>query len=665
MPVCPVLFVVRPGGTAQAWRVEGELAGFPSPGPVVIRSVRAGSTRFLNRVGGRCVSAATSALWREGFFSPSSCRFWSCTGTRRSSFQRHRPWIPRRVKKVFSKEISRHRLRLRLQRRLQRHRHHRRHLRGGRIAAVERPTADPLVADTEPRDIIVESDFFRAVFANRGAELVSWQLKDYLADGRPVELIPRSLPSEEPWPFTLAFDNKDLTYLADSGTLSPKQPHRMRLGERTETLTFDYEDASGFSIHKAYTFDPSTSPFVLRLTVEARLGDEVLPTAIQWGPGLGGVEAGGSRFAFRQGPRGLLYGRVSEADGLLSSDPSVERPDRSDVAVKPVYDGLLDFVGVDNHYFAAVALPEQQQIAVNYRAVQLPSLTPDGETCDLMAFELRALNGVNDLAFFLGPKDFDILETASPPLVRAIDFGWLSVLVVPLHRSLKWVYGWVGNYGVAIILITLLVNIIIFPLRHKSVASMRKMQEIQPEMKAIQDRYAHLKATDPDKQKMNQEVMALYRDRGVNPVSGCLPMVLTMPILFAFYRLLSMAIELRGAPFAFWITDLSLHDPLYVTPIIMGASMVVQQRLTPSQADPMQQRIMMFMPVMFTFMFLWAPSGLVIYWLTSNLLGIGQQLVTYRIIGPPKVRTVRPPAERRVKAKKGGKKAAGQESETK
>jgi YidC/Oxa1 family membrane protein insertase len=179
------------------------------------------------------------------------------------------------------------------------------------------------------------------------------------------------------------------------------------------------------------------------------------------------------------------------------------------------------------------------------------------------------------------------------------------------------------------------------------------MQELQPEMKAIQDRYTHLKATDPDKQKMNQEVMALYRDRGVNPVSGCLPMVLTMPILFAFYRLLSMSIEMRGAPFFGWITDLSVQDPFFITPIIMGVSMVVQQRLNPMQGDPMQARMMMMMPVVFTFMFLWAPSGLVVYWLTSNLFGIGQQMLTNRIIGPPKVRTVRPPAERRVKPKKG------------
>ena len=535
----------------------------------------------------------------------------------------------------------------------------------GRIGAVERPTPDPLVGDTEPRDIIVESDFFRAVFSNRGAELVSWQLKEYLSDGRPVELIvsPRSLSPEEPWPFTLAFENDDLTYLADQALYRPSRSS-IRLGERAETLTFEYEDAGGFTVHKAYTFDPSTSPYVVRLTVEAKLGREVLETAVQWGPALGGVETAVSRFAFRQGPRGLMYGRLSE--GGVLSDSAIERLDRGDVAAQPVYDGLLDFVGVDNHYFVAVALPQQRQVVANYRAVQVLPQTPDEEALDLFAFDLRVPDGVNDLAFFIGPKDFDVLERASAPLVRSIDFGWLSVLVVPLHRSLKWVYGWVGNYGVAIILITLMVNIIIFPLRHKSVASMRKMQEIQPEMKAIQARYEHLKATDPDKQKMNQEVMALYRDRGVNPVSGCLPMVLTMPILFAFYRLLSMAIEMRGAPFVLWITDLSAHDPLYVTPLIMGASMFVQQRLTPMQAEPMQQRIMMFMPIMFTFMFLWAPSGLVIYWLTSNILGIGQQLLTYRIIGPLKVKTVRPPAERRVRGKKGaGKKTTAQASETK
>ena len=534
--------------------------------------------------------------------------------------------------------------------------------RPGRITPIERPMLDPVVGATHPQDITVESAAFRAVFSNRGAALVSWQLKDYLEEGRPVELIPRELPPEEPWPFTLLFDDEDLTYLADEALYQPSISN-LRLTDASEKLVFEYEDASGLRIRKAFTFDPLVSQYVFGLTVEAQLGGELLQPTIRWGPALGGVESQGSGFAFRQGPRGIAYGRIF--DGAVLSDPGIERLERSDVATQPVYGGQFDFLGVDNHYFIAAALPEQREASISYRAVPLPSLVPEGDPRDLMAFDLTVADGMTDLQFFLGPKDFDILEAASGPLVRSIDFGWLSVLVVPLHRSLKWVYSWVGNYGFAIIAVTILINLIIFPLRHKSVVSMRKMQEIQPEMKAIQERYAHLKATDPDKQKMNQEVMALYRDRGVNPVSGCLPMLLTMPVLFAFYRLLSMAIEIRGAPFVLWITDLSVHDPLYVTPIIMGVSMVVQQRLTPSQADPMQQRIMMLMPIVFTFMFLWAPSGLVVYWLTSNLLGIGQQVVTNRIIGPAKIRTVRPPAERRVKANKGrGKKGAAKAAES-
>ena len=520
----------------------------------------------------------------------------------------------------------------------------------GRITAIEPANPAPVIGDTLPKDVVVESDAFRAVFSNRGGELVSWQLKRYLDQGDPVELIPTDLPSEEPWPFSLLFEDEALTRLAHAA-LFRSSSNGLRLSDTAETLTFEYEAASGLSVRKSFTFDPTISDYTLVVSIEASLnGDLLLPT-IRWGPALGGVESTSSGFAFRQGPRGLINGRVLEAGTI--SGLEITRLDASDVAVQGTYEGQLDFVGVDNHYFVAVALPELQDTVVRYRAVPLQPRLPDGDPRELMAFDLTIPGGVIDLPFFIGPKDFDILEGAAPALVRSIDFGWLSALVVPLHRSLKWVYSWLGNYGFSIIVLTLLINVIIFPLRHKSVVSARKMQELQPEMKAIQDRYAHLKATDPDKQKMNQEVMALYRDRGVNPVSGCLPMVLTMPILFAFYRLLSMSIEMRGAPFFGWITDLSVQDPFFITPIIMGVSMVVQQRLNPMQGDPMQARMMMMMPVVFTFMFLWAPSGLVVYWLTSNLFGIGQQMITNRIIGPPKVRTVRPPAERRVKPKKG------------
>jgi YidC/Oxa1 family membrane protein insertase len=239
--------------------------------------------------------------------------------------------------------------------------------------------------------------------------------------------------------------------------------------------------------------------------------------------------------------------------------------------------------------------------------------------------------------------------------VRTINFGIFAFLAVPLLRALNGINAYVGNYGWSIIILTILINAAMFPLRHKSVVSMRKMQELQPEIKAIQDRYGKLKPSDPARQKMNQEVMDLYRQRGVNPASGCIPMLLTMPILFAFYSLLSQAIDLRGAPFMLWITDLSARDPYYVTPLLMGATMVWQQKITPTSTDPAQQKMMMLMPLVFTFMFLWTPSGLALYFFCSNLLGIAQQYVTNRIIGPPVVRTVRAPAERKLKRVGGGK----------
>ena len=515
------------------------------------------------------------------------------------------------------------------------------------LGEADAPEGPPVVAAEAVESIVVESDALRAVFTNRGAALVSWQLQRYLDDvsGEPVDLVPRDLPPQEPSPFSVAFADPGLTARAAAG-LYRASASRLRLGGRAETLAFEFEDAGGLRVRKEFLFDP-TSPFVVTVSVDAALGGRPLVPIVRWGPALGGVESSSSGLAYRVGPRGVLDGRIQQ-DGALAEE-GTERPDASDVTSRPTYEGLLRFAGVDNHYFLAAALPGNAETVVTYRAVPLPPLELDGDARELMAFDL-ALPGAPPgagLPFFLGPKDFEILESAHPALVRALDFGWFAWLVVPLHRSLTWVHGYVGNWGWAIIVLTILINVVILPLRHKSVVSMRKMQELQPEMKAIQERYKHLKASDPEKQKMNQEIMALYRERGANPASGCLPMLLTMPVLFAFYRLLSLSIEIRGEPFVGWITDLSQADPFYVTPIVMGATMVLQQRMTPTQADPMQQRIMMMMPVMFTFMFVFAPSGLVLYWLTSNVFGIGQQVATNRIIGPPKVRTVRPPAERR------------------
>jgi len=279
----------------------------------------------------------------------------------------------------------------------------------------------------------------------------------------------------------------------------------------------------------------------------------------------------------------------------------------------------------------------------------------EGTQRTFVAQTLHFAEPPQNVRFFVGPKQFDLLREADAELVRTINYGMFAWLVVPLLSGLKWAYAFTGNYGWSIVILTILISIAMFPLRHKSVVSMRKMQAIQPEMKAIQDRYKSLSMTDPARQKMNTEVMNLYRERGVNPASGCVPMLLTMPVLLAFYSLLSMSIELRGAPFGLWIQDLSVRDPYYVIPVMMGITNFWQVRISPTTADPQQQKIMMFMPLMFTVMLSFAPSGVVLYWFVSNLWAIGQQYFTNWLIGPPALATVRPAAERRIKSAGSGK----------
>jgi len=225
---------------------------------------------------------------------------------------------------------------------------------------------------------------------------------------------------------------------------------------------------------------------------------------------------------------------------------------------------------------------------------------------------------------YFGPRDEKVLESVGHQLSEAISFGWFTPIAVPLLKTLKFFYGYIGNYGVAIILLTLIIKLLFWPLTHKSYASMKSMQKLQPEMNKIKERFKN------DRQRQGQEMMELYKKHRVNPMGGCLPMVIQIPVFFALYRVLYQAIELRHAPFMFWLTDLSAPDPYYITPLVMGATMFIQQKLTPSTADPTQQKIMLIMPVVFTAMFLNFPAGLVIYWLVNNLLTIVQQIYIHR-----------------------------------
>jgi YidC/Oxa1 family membrane protein insertase len=366
--------------------------------------------------------------------------------------------------------------------------------------------------------------------------------------------------------------------------------------------------------------------------------DRAVNPTIEWGPGLGDVTAI---------PAGGRY--VRRAEGIFSIAGKVTRLASTALATTPLHEGTFEFAGMDTHYFIAVAV-KPGAAALNYRplTLQTPNVTPPISR-DYVAYNIKYAQPPAAAQFYIGPKELASLKAVDPQMVPAIWFGMFSFLSVPLLAALNWIDGFVGNYGWSILVLTVLINAVMFPLRHKSFVSMRKMQEIQPQVKMIQDRYAKLKMSDPARQKMNTELMDLYRAKGVNPASGCIPMLLTFPVLLAFYGLLSEAIELRGAPFTLWIHDLSVADPYYVTPILMGLSQLAQQRMAPAQVDPAQQKMMMIMPIVFTFLFITSPSGLALYWLASNVLLIGQQVLTNYIIGPPDIRVPRPAAERRLK----------------
>jgi YidC/Oxa1 family membrane protein insertase len=512
-------------------------------------------------------------------------------------------------------------------------------------ATLPETTAEPqaIVAESAARDVIVESDYIRALFSNRGGELKSWTLNRFADDhGRPVDLVPTGAPAAEPRGFALIADDAALTNRL-GGALYRASTDRVRVGTNGGQLVFEYQDASGLQIRKQFDFQVAGNPYLVGLTAQVTVNGAPVRTSVSSGPGLGDTDraTGGSAFSptYYQKPQGIYF-----------LDGKVTRLPEPTLLKQPRVEGHYKFIGVDDHYFLSSILPGGRNTRVDYRVIRIETAAGPRE---LVAYDARVAGGLRDARFYLGPKSFDALAAVDRDLTRVINFGIFAWLVVPLLRSLNWVNSYVGNYGWSIIILTILINAAIFPLRHKSVVSMRKLQDLQPEVKAIQARYEKLKATDPQKQKMNVELMNLYRERGVNPASGCVPMLLTFPVLFAFYALLSQAIELRGAPFVGWITDLSRHDPWYVTPLLMGATMVWQQRLTPTSADPVQHKMMMFMPVLFTFMFLWAPSGLVIYWFVSNVWAIGQQYLTNYLIGPPAARPARPAAERRVKTASG------------
>jgi YidC/Oxa1 family membrane protein insertase len=493
---------------------------------------------------------------------------------------------------------------------------------GGAATVSSAPAGETIVGESSEREVTLESPTVRATFSNRGGRISHWVLKKYRSDaGGDLDLVP-SVPGA-PKPFSLRLDDAALTARLNDGVYKTTVDG--------STVRFDLESSDGLAIAKTFTLP--ADGYILEATVSVTRGGQALNPTIDWGPGLGEEIAKAKPASF------LSPNYSTPAQGITHKDGKVVR---LAVASASAEDGLFRYAGIDDHYFAALVLNQPGPVGTPepLHFEHTPVVEPPGENAPnggrYVSFSVRFAQPGLPRKFYVGPKAFDDLRGIDTELVRVINFGMFSWLAVPLLGALKWVHGYIGNWGWAIVVLTMLINLAMFPLRHKSVVSMRRMQEIQPQMKAIQDRYAKYKVTDPERQKMNEEVMALYKSKGVNPASGCLPMLLTLPFLFALYGMLSQAIEIRGAGFFGWIIDLSRPDPLFITPLIMGGTMFWQQRLTPSSVDPVQQRVMMIMPLMFTFMFLSYPSGLVIYWTISNVWGIGQQYFTTYLIGPPK-----------------------------
>lgn len=366
---------------------------------------------------------------------------------------------------------------------------------------------------------------------------------------------------------------------------------------------------NGIVLSKVFTFTPDSYLVNVQLEFD-NTGTEIHTDALQlklnnyWNDALAG-----NRFDY--------LGFTSYVDGKLHEDEVKEIQ-----SARKTYSGDVSWSGYTDKYFLS-ALVNTDNV---FDTVTLErEVNRISNTAHVPAFSIApGAKKSLDFAVYFGPKNIDYLSAAGKNLTEVVDFGFFAFLSKPLHVCLKFFYTFVHNYGIAIIILTVIIKLLFWPLTQKSYTSMRAMQTLQPEMKKLREKYRG------DKEGLNRNMMELYKEHRVNPLGGCLPMLVQIPVFIALYKVLLGTIELRHAPFALWLTDLSVKDPYYITPIIMGATMFIQQKMTPSTMDPMQAKMMLAMPVVFTFIFLNFPSGLVLYWLVNNLLTILQQYLIYR-----------------------------------
>jgi YidC/Oxa1 family membrane protein insertase len=487
-------------------------------------------------------------------------------------------------------------------------------------SAAAVPAAPP-IGDIQERTVVVENALYRVEFSNRGAIVKSWLLKKYKDDSKPQKILdlvhPKAAADTGGWPFSLVIDDPQLEKAANSGLYKFS-------GDSTELsspadLSFTWSDGH-LEVTKKFHLDHS---YVLNVETSVTYNGTRLHAGLAWRGGFGDLTVTNPI------PVETVTTFYSE-NGKLSTfaHKKLDGPEKWG----NIWQGGKTFAGVADRYFAVTFLPPNDSpgtlLETRYWKVFHPIQVEGKDQSEpVPEVAVDTSSQPMDLRVYVGPKDYDDLKAIHPPLHSLVQFGWLEIVADPLFHGLKWLHTYVPNWGWAIVVLTLVINMVLFPLRISSYKTTIKMQRVGPEVKQIQEKYKKYKMNDPRKAEMNKEVMAIYSREGINPIGGCLPMVLQFPIWFGLNRALSYAIELRHADWL-WVRDLASKDPYYILPVAVGVSMYLVSKMTPMTiTDPQQAAMMKLMPISMAVMFVIFPfsSGLALYILTSSLVGILQQ----------------------------------------
>ncbi|AGY92830.1 hypothetical protein SPICUR_09555 [Spiribacter curvatus] len=442
-----------------------------------------------------------------------------------------------------------------------------------------------------------------------------------------AQLLKHSVSEDDPAPFTLLSPSSPL-FMAQSGLVSDggeapdhqatwqasDDQYRLEDGQDTLEVPIRWRSDDGVTVTRRYIFERDS--YVVRMVQEVENRSDSPWRAYQYSQLLRSAETEGPGFLGAASyTGGVIYSPAEKYEKISFGD--MEDDDLS----RDIDDGWLAMI---QHYFLAAWVPPRDQ------AMRYYSRFDEGEYVLGQSSPWQTAAAGETATFenrlFVGPKEQDRLDAVATGLQLTVDYGWLTIISKPLFIALSWIHDVVGNWGWSIILLTLGIKLVFYKLSETSYRSMARMRKLQPEMQKLRERYSE------DRQQMNQELMQLYKKEQVNPLGGCLPILIQIPVFIALYWVLLESVELRQAPWILWIQDLSVRDPFYVLPLLMGASMFLQQKLNPAPMDPIQQKIMMGLPFVFTIFFMFFPAGLVLYWVTNNSLSIAQQwFITRRI----------------------------------